>query len=115
MAFNSGINVVCGLVATKNGIGLIAVRSWSQVLTSAGTTTAPNGAREPRSPVNNFDGLALGFEIQPAVDAWVTWGQNPVASATGGTTNDTACLLVRAGESRTVYPNPGDQVAWIPA
>lgn len=114
MAF-SGLSVTCGMIGSKGGTSLLANPSWSQAMATAGTTSVSGGAKIPASSNTAFDSAALGFEIQAAADSWVAWGSAPVASATGGTTSNTACILVRAGETRNVFCNPGDQLAWIAA
>lgn len=114
MAF-SGLSVTCGMIGTKGGTSLLTNPSWSQAMATAGTTSVAGGAKIPAAPAQTFDALALGFEIQAAADSWVAWGSAPVASTTGGSTSNTACILVRAGETRNVYCSPGDQLAWIAA
>lgn len=116
MAFTSGINVTCGLIGIKAGTSLMAVPTASQPLATAGATTFPNGAREPSIRTSqSYDALMLGFEIQAAVDVWVSYGPTPTASASGGSGIGNACILVRSGETRNVFCNAGDQVAFTPA
>ncbi len=109
----SGLNATCGFVGVKGGGSLLASFAWSQTMSSPGTTTL--SAREPSRPSGQYDALLLGFEVTTSIDAWVSVGPAPDASQANGSTPNTARILVRSGETRNVFCNSGDYLAWTAA
>ena len=112
MAF-SGVLVTCAFVggisryvepAFSNPIGLTARLAWSEKMTTSGTTT-----NTASTPFVGRDGQPT-FEIanSTAGDVLVSYGAAPNA-ATG------TVILVRAGETRNVFAEVGDRLAWAAA
>jgi len=70
-----------------------------------------------RAPAKKSPGdiqSAVGFEIIPDRDVYVSWGPAPDPTQLSGV-EDKARILVRARELRSVFCNVGDFVAWTPA
>jgi hypothetical protein len=103
MAF-AGLHVVCASVGARADASLIINAAWSQTMTSAGTTAQAA-----------LPGVSNVFEIAAAADSWVAIGSAPDATQTISTGSSSARILVRAGETRNIFCNPGDKLAWIAA
>ena len=102
MAF-SGLHVVCASVGARAEASLIVNFAWSQTMASAGTTSQVAA------------GASNVFEISASADSWVAIGPAPDATQTVGSNSGNARILVRAGETRAIFCNQGDKLAWIAA
>ena len=107
----SGVHIACGFIGGsrfyQGESDLVRKPSWSQTMATAGTTSqaAPDNGHRPGM------GADLGqpsYEIRSSLDVFVAIGPTP--DATSG-----ARLFVAAGETRNVFCDVGDKLAWVAA
>lgn len=105
MAF-SGTHITCCLVGNASGAALAAKPIWSQTMASAGTTSrAAPGNPEPII----WSGM---FEVRSSADIYVAIGKTPDASQASGV-EDAARFFIPANETRNIFVQPGEKLAWI--
>jgi hypothetical protein len=112
----SGVHVACGF-AGGQGAGGFAVQIgrppvWSETLAAASTTV--NVAPPYRGERDAHRGSPT-FEIRASVDVFIAIGPVPDASQTVSTMSGNSRLFVPAGETRNVFCNPNDKLAWVAA
>ncbi|MDV2987018.1 UNVERIFIED_CONTAM: hypothetical protein Q9R58_22165 [Methylobacteriaceae bacterium AG10] len=102
MAFSSGIHVVCCTVSERDNAALLREVYWARTMSGAGATdiAVPTGAN-----------TSVMFEIAAGVDAFITRGATPPDPASASSPR----VLVRAGETRNLFCDPGDKLAWAAA
>lgn len=108
MAF-SGLHVAAGYAGAASNrwasVAIIGRTVWSQTMASAGVTTnvAP--------PTRDVEGDPI-FQVSTSIDAFVAIGPNP--DATNGPRQ-----FIKANSDglggMSLYANPGDKLAWVPA
>jgi hypothetical protein len=98
--------VSAGFVCAPRDIALLGNVVWSENLAVAGTTTksAPAAYGADASPKPAFP----CFEIAASVECYVSVGKVP--DAVNGPR-----VLVRPGETRNLFCQPGDKLAWATA
>lgn len=93
----SGLHVACVQVRVLQSVALAQKPVWSLTMANPGVTDL----KAPELPT-------IGFEIRSASDAFVAIGPNPDAAAD-------ARIFVPAGDTRNIFCDPGDRLAWIAA
>ena len=113
----SGVHITCAYVGGRRGLIthgmlLLGVVVWSRTMAAPGVTD--EAAPESGEYQNPSCGDA-SFEVRSSIDVYVAFAPNPDASKAVGTTRNTARIFIPAGETRNVFANPGDRVAWVAA
>lgn len=113
----SGLHIACAYVGGRDGeitsgMLLMGAIVWSRTMAAPGVTDAvvPGVGQFPNPP---FADAIL--EARPTIDIFMAWGPNPDASKAMGSTRSTARIFIPAGETRVVFADRGDRVAWVAA
>lgn len=113
----NGVHITCGLVNVppRSSPGLFGAAAWSETFpaSSPGTTSRAAPGFKDQDP-DMRDESFLAFEIQTSVEIFVAIGKAPDATNASGT-GDSARIRVVAGESRNLFCEAGDKVAWVAA
>lgn len=102
MPFSSGLHVVCGTVSERDNASLLREIYWARTLDTPGTTDLA---------VPTTANISVMFEVSASVDSFVSRGPTPPDPASVMNRR----ILVRAGETRNVFCDPGDKLAWAAA
>lgn len=113
----SGVHITCAYVGGRDGeitqgMLLVGAILWSRTMAAPGVTDAvvPGAGEFPNPPFAD-----AVFEVRPSLDIFMAWGPSPDASKAMGSTRSTARIFIPAGETRDVFANRGDRVAWVAA
>lgn len=107
----SGAHIACVYVGALGSLhsshSLTAGIAWSETMANAGTTSRAAASSD------EYTGSPC-FEITASVDIYVAIGKSPVASNVSGD-GAQGRIFVRANETRNLFCNPGDKLAWVAA
>lgn len=102
-------SVTCSYIRVADGTSLVSKPVWTRKLVS-GQPTDVSAQRVTKESEADYWASLLDFEVTTDHDIWIAWGLNPDASKDVGK-DDSARILVRAGETRNVFCYPGDRFA----